>query len=384
MSDFESFVIGVATGFVSGFFPGLHPNMLISVLSSFGLDEQTFAILIISIYPANLISSFVPSIFFGIPDSRTVVAVLPGQRMVLEGNGLKALKVVLLSSIITAIIVIAVLYFSLDFFSWAYNTIKSNMKWILLGISILFLVRSKKPHLSIFIFLLSGFLGKFSLDSTLDDPFLPLFSGMFALAAILNYKKSNVPHQNDENIKFDFAKFVLIGVALGIFADLIPGIGSPAQMATFATIFMPINTLNYLATISSISVSQAIFSLATSASIGKSRIGAISWLAKSIDIKQNLPLLVGMFALSMAISIFGVYVMRKHVAKLATLDFSKFNVILAIYLFFVTFMIDGFFGIVVLFLSTGLGWLTIKLGVERTLLMGAIIFPTLLLLFRIF
>ncbi|VVC03757.1 Tripartite tricarboxylate transporter TctA family protein [Candidatus Bilamarchaeum dharawalense] len=384
MGDFESFCIGLLTGFVSGFFPGLHPNMIIPILSSLGIDDRTLAILIISLYPANLISSFIPSIFFGVPDGRTVVTILPGQRMVLEGKGLNALKVVLFSSIVTALLAVGVLYFSLDFFSWAYEVIRKEMSWILLAIVILLLARGKKPHFSAFVFILSGLLGKFSLGSDMVDPFLPLFSGMFTIAAILNYRRSNVPKQDDEKIEFDFGKFIIIGIVLGMLADLIPGIGSPAQMATFATIFLPINTLGYLATISSISVSQAIFSLATSASIGKSRVGAMIWLAESIDIGKNLPFLIGLFILSMAISIGGVYLIRKQAAGLAGWDFSKMNIILSLYLFAITFVIDGWFGLGVLIISAVLGWLTIKLGVERTMLMGSIIIPTLLLLFRIF
>ena len=384
MGDGEFFLLGVIAGFVSGFIPGLHPNTLISVLSSFGLDRHTFALLIISLYPANLISSYVPAIFFGIPENGTVISVLPGQRMVLEGRGLQALKVVIFSTVIAVLLSVGFLYFSLDFFSVAYSAIKEYMKWILLVAVLILLIRTKKPHLAIFVFLASGLLGKFSLGSDMADPFLPLFSGMFALAAIMNYKKSSIPEQKDESIKFSFAKFTLIGVVLGVIADMVPGIGSPSQMATFATVLMPINTFGYMAMTSSISASQAIFALATSVSIGKSRIGAIASLAEAIKINENLFLLITLFVLSMAISVILVYAVRKQVAKLARIDFSKINFVIAIYLFIITFLIDGWLGCGVLCIGGVLGWLTVRLGVERTMLMGSIILPTLLLLFRIF
>jgi putative membrane protein len=358
--------------------------MLISVLVSFGIDEQALAIMIIALYPANLIASCVPSIFFGVPDSNTVVAVLPGQRMVLEGKGLDALKVVLLSSIAAGILSIIFLYFSIDFFSFAYGAIRTHMKWILLGISILLLIRTKKPHFSAFIFLISGLLGKLAFNSELVDPFLPLFSGMFAIAAILNYKKSNVPEQKEQKVEMGFLWFVVIGCLLGMLADLIPGIGSPAQVATFATIFMSMNTMSYLATISAISVSQVIFSLTTTIAIDKSRIGAIVWLAEFIDIEKNLALLACLFVISLGLSVFFVYAIRKRIARIATMDFSKINLLLACYLVAITMIIDGVVGLEILALSSALGWLTIRLEVERTNLMGSIIIPTLLLLFRIF
>lgn len=269
--------VGIICGFLSGLLPGLHSNTIISILSSFDIDEYTLAVIIISLYPAHLVASFIPSIFFGIPESSTVVAVLPGQRMVLKGRGLEALKTVMLSCIVAALLSIVLFYFSLDFFPIVYSLIRQYMKYILLVVSLVLLVRSKNPILALIVFIFSGLLGYFSLNSEMQDPFLPLFSGMFAMAAILNYKKSELPEQKDNAIGFNFLKYTGIGVFLGMLADLIPGVGSPSQVATFAAIFFPLNTLGYLAAVSSISVSEAIFSLATSASIGKARIGATVW-----------------------------------------------------------------------------------------------------------
>jgi putative membrane protein len=258
------------------------------------------------------------------------------------------------------------------------------MKYILLAISLVLLARSRKPHLAALAFTASGILGHFSFDSGMADPFLPLFSGMFAMAAIANYRKSAVPEQQDGPADFSPLRFAALGVLLGFAADLIPGVGSPSQVATFATLFMPLDSLAYLATISSVSVSQAVFSLSTSASIDKSRVGATAWLSESIDIGQNLPLLLALFMISMALAVLGVYAIRKRVAKIASLDFSGTNSILAAYLIAITFIIDGLQGLVILAAASALGWLTLRFGVERTNLMGGIIVPTLMLLFRIF
>lgn len=384
MVDLFSFITGLLIGLISGLLPGLHSNTVIAVLSSLGLDERAVAVMIIALYPAHLITSFIPSIFFGVPEQSTVVAVLPGQRMVREGKGLEALKTVLLSCLIAALFSAALFYLSLEFFPLAYAAIKDYMEYILLAISLVMLAKSKNPHLALVIFLVSGLLGYYSLNIDMYDPFLPLFSGMFAMAAILNYRKASVPKQKDKPIEFDFVKFAILGVLLGMVADLVPGIGSPSQVATFATLIMPLNTLGYLSAISSISVSEAIFSLSTEAAIDKSRMGATEWLSKFINIEENLMFLLVIFLISIAISVFIVYILRRHIAKLASLDFSRMNLILAIYLVAITLVLDGIWGIVVLSLASGLGWVTLKLDVERTNLMGAIIVPTLLLLFRIF
>lgn len=378
------FAAGVLLGLLSGLLPGLHPNTVISAMSTFPLDPETLALLIIALYPASLVVSFIPSIFFGIPETGTVVALLPGQRMVLRGEGLSALKVVLFSCIIAALLSAALFYPSLGFFPAAYEAIRGYMKFILLAISLVLLARSRKPHLAAFIFVLAGALGHFSLNSGMRDPFLPLFSGMFAIAAIANYGKNRMPEQEEKPLDAGFVRFTLVGVMLGMAADLIPGVGSPSQVATFATIFLPMDSLGYLAAISAISVSQSVFSLATAASIGKARVGATAWLAGYMDIGQNLTLLLTLFILSTALAVAAVYWMRKHIARLASLDFSRMNAILLAYLVAMTLAIDGVPGAGVLAVAGALGWLTIRIGVERTTLMGAIIVPTLMLLFRIF
>jgi putative membrane protein len=388
MSDALSFLAGFTIGFLGGFLPGLHSNTIISVLASLGLEDRSLALMIIALFPAHMITSFVPSIFFGVPESSTVVAALPGQRMVRQGKGILALKVVLLSCVSAALASAVLFDISLVFFPIAYGAVRGVMKYILVVFSLILISRTRDPLPSASIFLLSGILGYFTLNSGLPDPFLPLFSGMFAMAALIGYKNAEVPEQHDGTatgtVTGGFAKYILAGIALGMLADLLPGISSPSQVAVFAGIFMPMETLAYLATISSISVSQAVFSISTSASIGKSRSGAVAWLSGFIDIGENLVLLVALFALSVAISAVFVYLGRKAAGKIASSDFSKIRMVLGAYLVAITLIIDGLGGIAVLAAAILLGLLTLKLGIERTNLMGAIIIPTLMLLFGIF
>ena len=380
------FLIGIFLGILSGLIPGLHSNTIISILSSLGLTNDQLAVIIITLFPVHLIVSFIPSIFFGIPEQQTVISVLPGQRLVLEGKGLIALKIVLLAALFSVLISIALFYFSLSFFDVVYSLIRPYVGYILTVFSLIFLVRTKNPILSAFIFVLAGMLGYYSLNANIKDQFLPLFSGMFAMAAILNYKKSKIPKQKDEEIELNinFFKFVLLGTIAGMFADLLPGISSPSQVATFLTIFMPINTLGYLATLSSIVMSEAIFSFATTASIEKSRVGATAYLSEVINVQDNLLFLLTLFLIATIISALIVYLARKYIGKLAEIDFSVFNILIAVYLFAIIVILDGLIGIMIFVLASILGFLTIQFNIERTNLMGAVILPTILLLFRIF
>ena len=394
--------VGLFIGLVAGLIPGLHSNTIIAALASIGLNNEDFAVLVISIFPAHMIASFIPSIFFGVPDEGTAISVLPGQRLVQEGKGIIAVKIVLFSCFFAGLCSLGIFMFSKEFFSITYAFLKPYIKYIVLLFSIIFLWRSKQPLLAAVVFILSGSLGYYALNIGIYDPFLPLFSGMFAMGAILNYKAGSMPKQKEKqhevpdvrkfheftysrdrhvgHLDLGFIKYVLLGVIFGMFADLLPGISSASQVAAFMTIFFPLNTISFLASIAAISVSAGMFSLATVTSIGKSRVGATAWLSKFIDINANLLPLLVFFMVSMVLSIFVLYILRKKICVLASIDFSRFNLVLAFYLAALVILLNGFYGLVIFCIASALGWLTIKLDVERTTMMGAVIIPTLILL----
>ncbi len=124
--------------------------------------------------------------------------------------------------------------------------------------------------------------------------------------------------------------------------------------------------------------------LASSASIGKGRVGAVAMLATHADIGEDLAPLMILCALSVAVSAALVFALRKQASRLAGADFSTLNPALAAYIAAITFVFDGAFGLAVLAAATSLGMLASRMGVERTSLMGAVIVPTILLLMRVF
>lgn len=380
------FIIGIILGMLGGLLPGIHSNTIISILSSVGLNGIDFAYVIIAVMASHQLFSFIPSIFFGIPEQGSVLSVLPGQRMVREGNGTLALKVVLASFLIGTLLSVVLFYPALSFYPLAYKFIQPYIKYILLVFSAILLLRTKNLVLSAGIFALSGLLGVFSLNSGLADPFLPLFSGMFAMGAIFNYTSGTVPKQKDTPLSTDFIKFAVLGVFGGLLADLLPGVSSPSQVATFFSLVMPVNTLGYLAAISSISVSEAVFSFATSASIGKARMGSTVFLSEQISLAEpgNLLLALTVFLFSVSLAALIIYILRNRISALAKIDFSHFNLLLAGYLVAMTLVLNGLVGLTILGFASCLGYATVRLGVERTNLMGAVILPTILLLFRVF
>ncbi len=109
------FILGLLIGVLSGLIPGLHPNLVSAIIILQDMEYEKKALLLVSIYAGHIVFSYIPSIFFGIPDERTAVSVLPGQRMVKEGNGMLALKAMVVSTLVGSVAAFLLIPFALDF-----------------------------------------------------------------------------------------------------------------------------------------------------------------------------------------------------------------------------------------------------------------------------
>lgn len=375
-------ILALFLGLLTGLVPGLHPNTITSVLLSLNLDSPDLAFAIIAMFAVNSIISFIPAVFLGIPDPAVVLSVLPGHRMAMQGKGLEALTVMVVSAIFAVLLCIALFPLSQIAYPIVFPAIQPYLFHILIIASAILVLKSRAPLGALLIFVLAGAIGKQAFSLYLPDPFLPLFTGMFAMAAIFTYSNARLPAQKlPQGIDLSLLKFAALGVLLGWFADLLPGISSPAQVAAFASILIPFAGVSYLATIASIGVSESVFAFSTASTIDKARIGAIAEASAITPIQDALLTYLAVFIIGIAFACALVYIFRLKIGEIAKINFQLLNLMLAIYLLLVVFLIDSFVGLLLFAVSTGVGYLCIRLNVERTMLMGAIIIPTIFLLF---
>ncbi|HEX7445806.1 MAG TPA: tripartite tricarboxylate transporter permease, partial [Methanothrix sp.] len=97
--------LGFALGILSGLTPGLHLNnfaaMLLALsptLIALGLTPYEIASIILAASISQTFFDAIPAIFLGAPDSETALTVLPGQRLMLEGRGIEAIRLSALGS----------------------------------------------------------------------------------------------------------------------------------------------------------------------------------------------------------------------------------------------------------------------------------------------
>jgi len=108
-------MIGILCGIVTGLTPGIHINLvsvLIVSLSSIFLEYTSalfLATIIISMGVTHTFLDSIPSIFLGAPDSDTVMAVLPGHKLLFQGLGWDAVRLTVIGSLLCLLLCIAII-----------------------------------------------------------------------------------------------------------------------------------------------------------------------------------------------------------------------------------------------------------------------------------
>lgn len=108
--------IGAAIGTFTGMVPGIHVNTAAAVLLgslsffnglfSFASGLDCAVLVACCIFSASAVHSFVdfvPSAFIGVPDADDALSVLPGHRLFLEGQAMKAVRAAAIGSVVGSV-----------------------------------------------------------------------------------------------------------------------------------------------------------------------------------------------------------------------------------------------------------------------------------------
>ena len=235
--------IGVLSGVITGLTPGVHINLVSALLLSMApiialyVPLYLVCILIVAMAITHTFLDTIPSIFLGAPDDDKALGVLPGHRYLLRGNGMMAVKLCVTGGIfgtLLAILFFLPLQISIEL---SYAKSRPYFFWILLCIVLFTIFKDKKKIWALLVFLLSGIVGFVPLRIALNEPLLPLLSGIFGVATLLYSmnENQNIPSQKDEcYTQLEVKKSVLgsiLGVVAGLITALLPGVSASAASA---------------------------------------------------------------------------------------------------------------------------------------------------------
>lgn len=386
-----AFIIGIIAGTFSGLIPGIHINLIGSIIISiipFLLNYLTIdgiIIFLVAMAITHTFINFIPSIFLGAPTEDTCLSILPGHELLKNGYGYYAVLFSLYGSlyaIISILLISPIFIFLIPKFE---NIINFLIPFILLLSSSILILSEKQKLKAMIVFLLSGFLGISILHSNINQPFLPMLSGLFGVSSLLITLKSKtqIPLQKTDKIIFEKRKAIkplIISTIISPLCCLFPGIGS-GQSAIICSSIKKMNKKEFLILLGSINTIVIGISFVIFYSIGRTRTGVASTikeLTETLTINQVILILITILATGIFCFYYSKLIAKIFAKNINKLNYSKISIFIISLIFSLTFLFTGFQGILFLIISTSIGIFGILSNVKRTNLMGCLIIPVLL------
>ncbi|MDD5416491.1 MAG: tripartite tricarboxylate transporter permease [Candidatus Aenigmarchaeota archaeon] len=379
---------GIIFGLVAGLLPGLHPNNTIPIIlgMTFLFSPLTASIVLISSGVVNIFINFIPSILLGAPEDASILSVLPGHRLLLEGKGFDAIKLSVMGAFGGVLFSIAMLPLFSLFIPTIYDFIRPYIHFILIPVVAYMIIKEKgfDKLIALIVFLLSGFLGLIVLDYS-DAMLFPLLSGLFGLPTLIIAIKSktSLPKKFEETKeKMKLIKPITIGGLSGILAGLLPGLGSAQSTALTQQVFRDGDKSgkNFLVSVGAVASSDLVYSLFALYLIGNPRSGIAVAVSKLMEIGFNeLMMFVIIILISACIGLV-LTLKLTHITLhfLRKVNYSRLCLYTTIFILVLIFLFSGVAGLIVAAVATSIGMIANYTNVKRTHSMGCLLLPTIL------
>ncbi|MFA5258936.1 MAG: tripartite tricarboxylate transporter permease [Candidatus Pacearchaeota archaeon] len=393
-----AFIAGTLMGVFTGLIPGIHINLVAFFLLTISAILLPFfppislVIFIVSLSITHIFIDFIPTIFLGAPNEDTSLSILPGHEMLIAGQGYEAVMLSVFGALIGVILLIPLIPLFIIFLPAIYPYIQRIIPLILIMIILIMILFEKNKILTLFIVLLSGFLGYSSLNLNLKDPLLPLLTGLFGSSSLVTSitQKTTISKQEIISIKNILGKNKISSFIKCIFASLIasplcsflPALGSSQASAVGSYVIGKLNKKEFLILVGIVSTLVMSLSFVTLYLINKSRTGSAVAVSKLIPLlsQSDLALITLIIIISAVFSFVISILIAKYFSKIITkISYSKLSLFILTFLTLIVIIFSGIIGLIIYVTSTALGILCILLGVKRTSLMGCLLIPTILI-----
>jgi putative membrane protein len=383
-------LIGVSAGIISGLTPGIHINLVGTLIVALSLSFLSFidplylTIFIVAMSITHTFIDFIPSIFLGCPDTETELSILPGHELLKEGYGYGAIMLAV-RGCLTAVFLLMILSVPLIlFFSKTYDSIKFLIPYILIIASFFLIFTEKKKMNALMVFILTGLLGMITLNIDLKESLLPLLTGLFgASSIILSIKtKTQIPKQEISEIKIKKVKPTIAAIIASPLCGFLPGLGS-GQAAIIGNSISKTDNKGFLFLLGITNMLVMGFSFLSLYAISKARSGS----AVAINNLIGIPSIKLLILILITILISGIisFFVTKNLAKFLSekiykINYSLLSKITLGILILVVIFVSGFLGFIIFIISTLTGIYCITQKVKRTNMMGVLLLPTIILL----
>ena len=311
-------ILGVFIGIVTGLTPGIHVNLVATTLFAISplllqyLEPLSLAVFIISLSVVHSFLDTIPSVYLGAPENENALSVLPGQKMLLRGEGYQAVKITILGTYIGMLVAIILIPLFILIANKIYPLLKPYLMYILIVLMAYMILKDNNRFWNFFLFMVSGTLGVivFSIPN-LKEPLFPLLSGLFGVSGLLlsYFENTKIPDQEiDNRIKLKTKELIkaILGSSIAVFLiQFFPGLG-PSQGAVISNqVIKDVKDKGYLAMVGAMGTMSVVFSLVTFYSLGKAKDGTIVVISKLLEIDYAaFIILILVFLLAGSIAVF--------------------------------------------------------------------------------
>ena len=385
--------LGVIIGIVTGLTPGIHVNLVATTLFALSplllnhFEPLSLAVFIISLSVVHSFLDTIPSIYLGAPENENALSVLPGQKMLLKGQGYQAVKITILGTyigMIVAIILIPLFMFSAQ---TIFTFLKPYLVYLLILLMMYMILKDKQRFWNFLLFMISGTLGVivFSIPN-LNEPLFPMLSGLFGVSGLMisYFENTKIPEQQIDkkiNLKTKDLVKAIFGSSIAVFLiQFFPGLG-PAQGAVISNqIVKDVKDKGYLALVGAMGTMSVVFSLVTFYTLGKAKDGTIVVISKLLDIDFNsFLILVIVFLFAGSVSVFLTLKLAKIFSKLIVkVNYKLLVISIILFIFCMSLFLNGWIGIIVLTTAATIGLIATLKGIGRNHAMGCLILPVIL------
>ncbi len=385
-------LLGAAVGAISGLIPGLHPNLIAAVAMSSGetltqmMGKTNVAIVIITLSLANSISNFIPACFLGAPESDNCLTTMPGHRYLKKGKAHEAVILTIISSILSIVVIIGLAPILIAVTPKIYESIKSWIPYLLMAIVVFLLMREKHSRvLACIVFILSGVLGIITLNmNNINEPLLPLLSGLFGIPALLlSIKtKQKIPPQATSFPQITLKTLLKTQVAAtgaGYIFSVLPSLG-PSQAAILTSSFMRLTTQEFLMLSGALGTVNMMLSIITWYSIGKARNGSVAAVTEMLTKdKQTLMILAASVLIGIiVVAVVMLFATRMFVKLISRVNYTGICLGTIAFITLLIVLIAKPMGLLIAAVACCIGLVAYLSDIQKNHLMGALMVPTIL------
>lgn len=405
-------IIGIICGIITGIIPALHVNTVGIIIFSISdkilahVNIATLTTFFIAIAITHAMFEFIPSLLVAIPQDDTVMSIQPAHRLIFKSKACEVIRCVSFGGYLSIIILIILMPLLFMMLPPIYGMLHDYIGYLLIVVMIIILYNSGENKIkkltSTLIFLTSGILGVVMLGGNVNSnlSLLCMLSGLFSVSSLIYYFNSNsqIPPQDEIhsiNVNFDFIRSAFAGSISGCILGLLPGLG-PAQGSVIAQVLTfnsKVSSRDFLITNSGVNISDTLFSIIAIFLIGNPRSAISVYVATIIgDVTFNY-IIFFIFVCLICVSvscIISIKVGDFLISKISNINYRKLNTILivAITLIVIIYCIYTseciWYVLICYTTSVALGIIVNVVDLNKTLLMGVLIIPSIVIYLGLF